>query len=405
MIRTRSSIAKLGAATAGGALALALAVGATASTTTDASAAVGSSSSSSSTSSTTRDWGRFGTQPWGGSTGIGSGGTTDPGTAGSGALGSGGARSSTGTQVAAAGEATAAQVSGVVDIVTTVDYDQGEAAGTGIVLTSGGRILTNNHVVDGATSISVTVLSTGRTYQASVVGTSPTNDIAVLQLEGASGLTMARLGDSSSVGVGDEVVGVGNAGNDAGTSAAAGTVTAVDQQITASDGTAASAKTLTGLIEIAADIRSGDSGGPLYDASGTVVGIDTAAQTTARGGSTVAGYAIPINHALDVARQIVAGVDDATIHQGLPAFLGLQLAPWGTGTTIAGVVDGGAAEAAGLGAGDTLTSVGGTSVASPDEISAAVASHDPGDRVKVTWTDAGGVSHSATVTLGSGPAD
>jgi S1-C subfamily serine protease len=397
MLHTRPSIAKVGAATAGGALALALALGAAATTSTDASSTVSSSSSS----STTRDWGRYGTQPWGGGTGTG---TLDPGSTGSDSLG-GGDVGSTGTQVEAAGLASAAQVAGVVDIVTTVNYDQGEAAGTGIVLTSDGRILTNNHVVEGATSISVTVLSTRRTYEAAVVGTSPTNDIAVLQLKGASGLTTARLGDSSTVGVGDDVTGVGNAGNDAGTSAAAGTVTALDEQITATDGAGSDSETLTGLIEIAADIRSGDSGGPLYDAGGRVVGIDTAAQTTARGGSTVAGYAIPVNHALEVARQIVAGVDDATIHQGLPAFLGIRLAPWGTGTTIAGVVDGSAAEAAGLGAGDTITSIGGTPVAKPDAISAAVASHDPGERVRVTWTDAGGVEHGTTVTLGSGPAD
>ncbi len=405
MLRTRSSLAKVGAATTGAALALALGLGTTLGSSTDTSTAASSAAggtSSSSSSSTTRDWGGRAFQPWGGT------GTLDPGSSTSGGSfePSGlGTSAGTGTSVQAAGEATAAQVAGVVDILTTVDYEQGEAAGTGIVLTSSGRILTNNHVIEGATKIEVTVLSTGATYAATVVGTSPTNDVAVLQLTGASGLTTARLGDSSTVGVGDDVVGVGNAGNDAGTSAAAGTVTALDQQITASDGTGSEAETLTGLIEIAADIRSGDSGGPLYDASGHVVGIDTAAQTTARGGATVAGYAIPIDHALDIARQIVAGVDDATIHQGVPAFLGIRLAPYGTGTTIAGTVTGSAAEAAGLGSGDVITSIGGVSVASPDAISTAVASHDPGDRVKVTWTDAGGVGHSTTVTLGSGPAD
>ncbi|HQY98293.1 MAG TPA: trypsin-like peptidase domain-containing protein, partial [Phycicoccus sp.] len=132
-----------------------------------------------------------------------------------------------GGQVASAPtEATAAQLTGVVDIVTTVDYGSGEAAGTGIVLTSDGEILTNNHVIEGSTSIEVTVLSTGQSFTAHVVGTSPTNDIAVLRLDGASGLATAPMGDSSTVAVGDAVVGVGNAGNEAGTSAAAGTVTA-----------------------------------------------------------------------------------------------------------------------------------------------------------------------------------
>ncbi len=406
MLHTRPAIAKAGAAAAGAALALVVGLGVAAGGTTTASSSTTSStdgSTSSSSSSMTRDRGAYGTQPWGGA------GTLAPGTSGSGATGSDafgqGALGSAGTQVEAAGRATAAQVAGVVDIVTTVGYDQGEAAGTGIILTSDGRVLTNNHVIEGSTEITVTVLSTGTSYDATVVGTSPANDIAVLQLEGASGLTTAKLGDSSTVQVGDEVTGVGNAGNDAGTSAASGPVTALDQQITASDGTGSDAETLTGLIQFAADIRSGDSGGPLYDADGRVVGIDTAAQTTARGGSTVAGYAIPIDHALEVARQIVAGVDDETIHQGLPAFLGIQLAPYGTGTTIAGVVDGSGADHAGLGAGDTITSIGGRPVASADAISSAVASHDPGDKVTVTWTDAGGVEDSASVTLGEGPAD
>ena len=389
MLRTHPALSRAGAATAGAALALALGLG-VATTSTNA-ATVGAQGT---TSATTRDRGTS-PQPWG----VSGGGD------GNDAFGQGGALGAAGSEVEAAGTATAAQLAGVVDIVTTIGYDRGEAAGTGVVLTSDGRILTNNHVIEGSTRITVTVLSTGRSYLAKVVGTSPANDIAVLRLQGASGLTTARLGDSTAVRVGDEVTGVGNAGNEAGTSAAKGTVTDLDEQVTASDGTGTDAETLTGLIEIAADIRSGDSGGPLYDAAGEVVGIDTAAQTSARDGATVAGYAIPIDHALDVAQQIVAGVDDETIHQGLPAFLGIQLAAYGTGTTIAGVVDGSAAEAAGLGAGDTITSIGRTSVASTDAISSTIAGHDPGDRVTVAWTDAGGVAHSGTVILGSGPAD
>ena len=328
---------------------------------------------------------------------------------------------------------------GVVDIVTTVGYDQGEAAGTGMVLTSSGEVLTNNHVVDGATSIEVTVLSTGRSYPATVVGTSPTNDVAVLQLSGASGLATVDVGESSSLQVGDAITGVGNAGNEEGTSAATGEVTALDQDITASDGTGTDSENLTGLIMTNAAIEAGDSGGPLYDTQGQVVGIDTAAQTSGRSGQTVAGYAIPIDTALAVADQITSGVDNATIHQGIPAFLGIQTAQASangfaqgnigigaagsaapgastggsegaapgesTGAAVDGVVSGSAAQQAGITAGSTITAVGGKAVASSADLTAALATHDPGDRVPVTWTDASGTAHTATVTLGSGPAD
>ena len=320
-------------------------------------------------------------------------------------------------------EATASQLVGVVDIVTTVNYGQGEAAGTGMVLTSSGEVLTNNHVVEGATSIKVTVLSTGRNYAATVVGTSPTNDVAVLQLSGASGLATVDLGDSSSVQVGDSVTGVGNAGNEAGTSAATGEVTALDQDITASDGSGTDSEQLTGLIMTNAAIEAGDSGGPLYNDRGEVVGIDTAAQTSGRSGVTVAGYAIPIDTAVAVAEQITSGVDNATIHQGVPAFLGIQTAQAsangfgqqgdgfgaaasdGTGAPVSGVVSGSAAEKVGITAGSTITAVGGTAIASSTDLTSALAGHDPGDRVSVTWTDASGSTHTATVTLGSGPAD
>lgn len=131
--------------------------------------------------------------------------------------------------------------------------------------------------------------------------------MAVLQLEHASGLQTARLGDSATVQVGDAVVGVGNAGAEPGTLASSGRVTALDQSITATDETGSEAEQLSGLIETDAQIQAGDSGGPLYAADGTVVGVDTAGQTSQRTGTTVAGYAIPINQALGVAQRIVSG--------------------------------------------------------------------------------------------------
>jgi S1-C subfamily serine protease len=292
-------------------------------------------------------------------------------------------------------------VVGVVDIVSELGYSGGESAGTGMVLTSDGEVLTNNHVVEGATSITVTVLSTGEQYTATVVGTAPTADVAVLQLSDASGLDTVQT-DSDGVTVGDAVTAVGNAGGDpTSTSAAAGTVTALDQSITASSESGSDAERLTGLIETNADVQAGDSGGPLFDADGQVVGMDTAASS----GGAVQSYAIPIATALGVVGQIEDGVDDATVHQGLPAFLGVSVADGSTGATIAGVVSGGPADDAGIGAGDVVTAVGGTTVASADDLTTALATQDPGDDVRVTWTDATGGSQTATVTLVAGPAD
>jgi S1-C subfamily serine protease len=185
------------------------------------------------------------------------------------------------------------------------------------------------------------------------------------------------------------------------TSAAAGTVTALDQSITATDESGQDAEQLTGLIEIAAHVEAGDSGGPLYDAEGEVTGMDTAASSTGR-----QAYAIPIATALSIADQIVDGVDDATIHQGYPAFLGISMQSSGTtGAMVIGVVSGGPADGAALAAGDVITAIGGTTITSADDVSTALTGQDPGDPVTVTWTDTAGQSLSATVTLATGPAD
>jgi S1-C subfamily serine protease len=314
------------------------------------------------------------------------------GTSGTGSTGS----------AAATGTATSTQEIGVVDIDTVLGYANGEAAGTGMVLTSSGEILTNNHVVDGATKITVTVVSTGTTYTATVVGTDPTDDVAVLQLSGASGLQTAHLA-STAAAVGDAVTAVGNAGGTGGTpSAASGSVVALGQSITATDESGANAEQLTGLIETDADVQAGDSGGPLFNSSGAVVGMDTAASS----GGQVQGYAIPIASAVSIAQRIESGVDDATIHQGLPAFLGVSVSPSATGGAgIVGVVSGGPADSAGIAAGDVVTAVGGTTISSADELSTALAGYQPGQRVAVTWTGSDGTSHAATVALIAGPAD
>lgn len=341
--------------------------------------------------------------------GFGNGGGTD----GSGSDGSGSGSGSSGTGTT--GTATTTQSVGIVDINTTLNYGEGKAAGTGMVLTSDGEILTNNHVVEDSTAISVTVVSTGKTYPATVVGTDPTDDVAVIQLKDASGLSTAKLGDSSTVKAGTAVTAVGNAGGTGGTpSSASGSVTAINQSITASDESGSNAENLTGLIEVNADIQPGDSGGPLYEnAGGTIVGMNTAASSSSasRYGASAAttGFAIPIAKATGIAKQIESGTESSTVHIGYPAFFGVQLSATGqtqtAGATISGVVKGSAAAAAGLAAGDTITAVDGKAIASSTALSAVTASHNPGDKVSVTFTDSTGKSQTVPVTLGQGPAD
>jgi S1-C subfamily serine protease len=303
----------------------------------------------------------------------------------------------------------------LVDINTEL-YSGGRAAGTGIVLTSNGEVVTNNHVIDGATSISVTDVGNGRTYSADVVGYDRTGDIAVIQLLNASGLTTASIGNSDGVSVGDQVVALGNAGGTGGTpSEADGQVTALNQSITASDAGAGTSENLTGLIQTNAALQPGDSGGSLVDSSGRVIGIDTAASEGFSFQGSGQGYAIPIKTALGIAQQIAARQTSSTIHIGPTAFLGVEIQPSsssanigsgssGSGATLAGVIQGQPAAQAGLAAGDVITSLGGKSIDSPETLSAVVSQYKPQDKVELGWTDTSGGSHTATIQLATGPA-
>jgi S1-C subfamily serine protease len=310
----------------------------------------------------------------------------------------------------------------VVDVVSTIDYGEGEAAGTGIVLTSSGEVLTNNHVVEGATSIKVTDIGNGKTYSATVVGYNVTSDVAVIKLQGASGLKTATLGDSNAVSVGQSVVAIGNAGGVGGTpSAASGTVTALGQDITASDESAGSEEQLTNLVETDANVQPGDSGGPLVNMSGQVIGMDTAGSSTFQfqfGGSQSGnssgsdGFAIPINEAVSIAKEIESGRSSSLVHIGATAFLGVEVASTSdyygsaygvSGATVEGVVSGSPAAAAGLSSGDTITSVGGHAISSSTSLRGVLDKFHPGQKVSVAWEDSSGGSHTATVDLVSGP--
>jgi S1-C subfamily serine protease len=306
--------------------------------------------------------------------------------------------------VALAGSrATTTVTTGVVDIETNLAYQNAAAAGTGMVLTSSGEVLTNNHVIRGATTIRVLVPQTGRTYAARVLGYDVADDVALLELQGASGLKTVRLGDSSKVRRGQSVTAVGNAGGTRTLTVTTGTITAVGRTITVNDDQGGTER-LTSLLQTNADLQPGDSGGPLLDAARRVVGMDTAASASfvfQRGASD--GYAIPVNRALAIVHQIEAGKASAAVHVGATAFLGVSIAQSDAGAPITGVVSGSPADRAGLVPGDVITSFNGKTVASPTALQKLVLQQSPGAKVQLGWTDQSGAPQTATVTLGSGP--
>jgi S1-C subfamily serine protease len=309
----------------------------------------------------------------------------------------------------------------LVDINTTLGFQQARAAGTGIVLNSSGTVLTNNHVIDGATSITATDIGNGRAYQATVVGYDRGHDVAVVQLKDASGLAAAPIGSANNLAVGSTAVAIGNAGGVGGApSVAPGTITALNQSITATSDSDSSSEQLTGLIQTDANVAAGDSGGPLVNTSGQVIGMDTAASSgfqmqagDGSGGSGHQGFAIPIDQAMGIAKQIQAHQASTTVHIGDTALLGVQAQPastgrgrraqYVTGAVVAGVISGSPAEGAGLVRGDVVTSINGKTVDSPNTLTDILSGFHPGDSVRLGWLDAAG-QHTAIVQLTTGPA-
>ena len=332
---------------------------------------------------------------------------------------------------------------GIVDVGSNLQYLEETAEGTGFVIdAAAGLVLTNNHVIDGATSVAVTSVASGKSYQAKILGYDQSDDVAVLQLRGAAGLKTVPIGDSSHVTVGTPVLAIGNeAGQGGPPTVAPGVISSLDRTIEASDQSSGLTETLYGMLQTNANIRPGDSGGPLADAAGQVIGIDTAA-----GGSTVySGYAIPINQALSIAAQITARHASSAIQIGLPAFLGVlvphsssadprhqasqeqrqtgsavssdrgclagdatatpaKIAPARSGALVDGVICGTAAASAGMFAGDVITSIGGQAVTTPGSLTAIVDRYRPGSQASVAWVSPDGSRHTALVTLNAGPA-
>jgi len=307
----------------------------------------------------------------------------------------------------------------VVDLDSSLGYEGLMAAGTGIVIGTQGIVLTNNHVIDGETSLSAFDPVTGRHYRGVVVGYDVASDVAVVALRGASGLPVAVTAPTGAQ-VGEQVVAVGNAGGKGGRpTAAGGNVTALDRSVVATDRAEGTTEHLSGLIVTDARVQLGDSGGPLVDAAGAVVGMDTAATKGAASAASDEGFAIPITAALAIAGRIIAGKASGAIHVGPTPFLGVRAAvsacgtgsghtsiPSGAGALVCDVIPGSAAAASGLAPGDVITSVSGRRVRGPAALDQVLLSgFHPGEVVSVGYEASGTESavRTARVTLGSGP--
>ena len=294
---------------------------------------------------------------------------------------------------------TAAMSAGVVLI--SADTGTGTAAGTGMVIASSGRVLTNYHVVAGSESVSVTIADSGDTYSATVVGFDQARDVALLQLKGASGLATVTF-DDDTLAVGDTVSAVGNANGGGSLVRASGSVTDLSQDLTvSSDSPWGSTEDLQGLIETTAGAVPGDSGGPMFDSEAEVVGITTAGSTRTR-----TSYAVPITEALSVVSQIESGQEAGTVRIGPAGYLGIRVAESGrrsSGVTVTEVTADGPAAKAGMTSGSVLTRVGDTKITASTNVAQVIRGLEPGAQVTIAWIDPKGRSKSATVTLGTSP--
>ena len=355
---------------------------------------------------------------------------------------------------------------GIVDIISTPSYS-GQATtleGTGMILTHSGLVLTNNHVVEGTSSVEAKIADTGQTYKITVLGTDAVHDVALLKIVNPGNLTPVSTGDSSKVQIGETVVALGNAeGQDGTPTVVSGRITSLNQSIQASDAGAGTTENLHGMLQTNAPIVSGDSGGALADAQGKVIGMNTAANSSAGTGASM-GFAIPINRALSIASQILAGHATSDIQIGLPAFLGVTVATSNSasgstastatspsaqqqqlqntadqngfggfgngqgnsngsclnsaatsvpptipsdvssGALVGGVLCGTPVIQAGITEGSVITSIDGQTVSSPASLTKLLTHYHPGDTVSITWVAPNGSKHTASVKLASGPA-
>jgi putative serine protease PepD len=264
----------------------------------------------------------------------------------------------------------------------------GTSTGSGFLIDDQGHVLTNQHVVDNAQSVTVR-FPDGDEIDARVVGADASSDVAVLELETVpSGVTPLDLGVSESLEIGDLVVAIGSPFGLEGT-VTSGIVSALHRELTAPDGF-----TIDGAIQTDAAINPGNSGGPLLDGQGRVIGINSQIASSS-GGNEGIGYAVPIETAKEVADALIAG---RAIER---PFLGVQLGESDDGAQVAAVTDGSPADRAGLQQGDVITEVEGEP-ATADDVRRAVAEREPGDELELT-VRRDGETETITATLGKRP--
>ncbi|MHB1593711.1 MAG: S1C family serine protease [Streptosporangiaceae bacterium] len=343
---------------------------------------------------------------------------------------------------------------GLVDISSNLGYQGGQAAATGMVISGNGLVLTNNHVITDTTGLSATVVTTGQHFAAKWIGYNAKDDVAVIKLVGAHNLRTVPLGNSSDVKLGDHVIAMGNAEGAGGAPAVVGSITGMNQTITASDSGAGTSETLHDMLQTNAGIVQGDSGGALASTAGQVIGMNTAAATGSFGSTAQSvGYAIPINTAIRIARQIVAGKPGPNLQIGSTGFMGvlvpagsasrvsspfqqrkLQLkldqagsnfpvqpsspvclandlnagvpravAPVRSGALIIGELCGTPASKAGITPGDVITSVDGKPVTSPSALTTVMTGLRPGIAIRVDWVAVNGQRHQTTMVLAQAP--
>lgn len=347
---------------------------------------------------------------------------------------------------------------GLVIIASNLKYAGNGAAAfaTGMIISSNGLVLTNNHVINGTTGLQAKVVSTGKTYTAKWIGYDKGSDVAVIRLVNASGLPTVPLGNSSTVKIGDDVVGMGNANGAGHISYVTGMITNVNQSITASDnGSGIASERLTGMLQTNAQIVRGDSGGPLVSTDGKVIGMDTAASAGA-GANTGQdiGFAIPINKAMAIAKRIINGQSGSGVQIGQSGFLGVlvpsgpknqqstatsprvqlrqeeqanqsfgqinpaprtcvqtdqspgvprHIAPVPSGTLVLGSLCNTPAAAAGLSAGDVITRVNSQAISSPSTLMHTLLGIHSGTKITLTWVTPSDQTVSHSLTLAPAP--
>ncbi len=294
----------------------------------------------------------------------------------------------------------------VVRLDTVVDYQHVMGTGTGFVIDPAGQVLTNYHVVQGADVITAVV--GGAAFGADIIGYDRGRDIAVLQLRGTSGLPSAVIGDSGRIAIGEPVIAIGNArGSTSPLTRESGTVTALGRTISAEDALTGARTEMTGLFEIAAPVRAGDSGGPVVNGAGQVIGVTTAATINFQTDPGGEGFAIPINDAMAVANQVRARAPTGTVHIGPPTLIGVGVRTGEQSEAFRGVIvfevlRGGPADLAGLADGDVILTIDETPIESAADLTQVLDRHYPGDVIGLTWIDRAGRYRTGKATLTAG---